>query len=211
MDVQKFTPKERVIAYIDGYNLYFGLKDSGFKRFLWLNIQSLIESLLTGNQELVKVKYFTTLVTNDVAKRLRQKQFISALQSLDKVEIFYGKFQKEKNHCGVCGNDYPNDCEKMTDVGIATQVVKDYYTDAFDMAMIVSGDTDLLPPIRLINESADNKRVFVAFPPDRSNDEVRKFAKGSMVIGRKNLLRSQFDDKVTNVNGEVFNRPVEWK
>lgn len=202
--------KERVIAYIDGYNLYFGLKESGFNRYLWLNIQKLVASLLTHNQELVKVKYFTTLVTNDVEKRLRQKQYILALSTLEKVEIFYGKFQKEKNHCNKCGNDYQNDCEKMTDVGIATQLVKDYYEDTFDMGMVISGDTDLLPPIRLINQGDFNKRVFVAFPPNRSNDEVRSSARGSLVIGRKKLSDSQFTDKISQEEfGEII-KPNEW-
>lgn len=27
---------ERVIAYVDGFNLYFGLCEAGFRRFLWL-------------------------------------------------------------------------------------------------------------------------------------------------------------------------------
>lgn len=30
---------QRVIAYIDGFNLYFGLKAAKWKRFYWLNLQ----------------------------------------------------------------------------------------------------------------------------------------------------------------------------
>lgn len=203
--------KERVIAYIDGYNLYYGLKDGGFKCYLWLNIQALVQNLLLPQQELVGVRYFTTLVTNDVNTRLRQKCFINALGTLSLVKIFYGKFQKEDAHCNGCGNDYQTTCEKMTDVGIVTELIKDYYEDKFDMAMLISGDTDLLPPIKLINENSKNKRVFVAFPPKRVNDDVRKFAKGSMTIGRKNLKDSQFPDTVNSLDGtEQFVKPQTW-
>jgi hypothetical protein len=30
---------KRVIAYIDGFNLYFGLRDSGYRRYYWLDIE----------------------------------------------------------------------------------------------------------------------------------------------------------------------------
>jgi hypothetical protein len=202
---------ERVIAYIDGYNLYFGLKDAGFSRYKWLNVQSLIEKLLKPNQTLLRVNYFTTLVTNDSDTRMRQKTFIAALQTLKLTNIFFGKFQKEKSKCKTCGNDYVADCEKMTDASIVTELMKDYYEDKFDMAMIISGDTDLLPPIKFINEAPDNKRVFVAFPPDRKNDEVAKFAKGWQTIGRKNIADSQFPPTLKDKYGEDIEIPKEWK
>lgn len=202
--------KERVIAYIDGYNLYFGLIDSHFERYLWLDVKALVQALLKPNQELVSVKYFTTLITTNVDKRLRQKQYIGALQSLENVTVIFGKFQHEKGNCGVCGGQYTEEKEKMTDVGIATHIMSDFYEDKFDMGMIISGDTDLIPPIKMINEGEHNKRVFVAFPPDRINDEVRKFAKGDMVIGRKKLADSQLSLSINNAMGATFNKPAEW-
>jgi hypothetical protein len=36
----------RVIAYIDGFNLYFGLTSQGWERFLWLDVQALSRNLL---------------------------------------------------------------------------------------------------------------------------------------------------------------------
>jgi hypothetical protein len=37
---------QRVTAYVDGFNLYFGLKDSSFKRYYWLDVSALAQSLL---------------------------------------------------------------------------------------------------------------------------------------------------------------------
>ena len=28
---------ERIVAYIDGFNLYYGMKEKGWKYFYWLN------------------------------------------------------------------------------------------------------------------------------------------------------------------------------
>ena len=49
----------RVITYIDGFNLYFGLKDSGYRRYYWLDVERLAENILRPGQELLAVKYFT--------------------------------------------------------------------------------------------------------------------------------------------------------
>ena len=40
---------ERVIAYVDGFDLYFGLKSKGWRRYYWLNIQTLAQNLLKAN------------------------------------------------------------------------------------------------------------------------------------------------------------------
>ena len=210
MSIEQPQKKERVIAYIDGYNLFFGLVEGDFERFLWLNVQQLVESILNPNQDLKEVKYFTALITNDPAKRARQKTYIEALQTLDKVKVIFGKFKSDNKDCKKCGNSYVSYNEKMTDVNIATHIMSDYYEENFDMAMVISGDTDLLPPIKMINENGKNKRVFVAFPPKRVNDEVRRFAKGDAVIGRKNLKDSQLPLKIINKFGGTIEKPTLW-
>jgi len=207
----EIAEKERVIVYVDGFNFYFGLKKSGFERYLWLNTQELAKRLLKPNQALVHIKYFTALVNNNPEKRLRQKTYFQALSSLNDLTVYYGKFQNQQRKCSVCGHTYMDNGEKMTDVGIATHIIKDAFQDKFDMAMLISGDTDLIPPIRIVNEEIKDKRVFVAFPPNRSNDHVRSVASGSMIIGRKNLADSQFEDTVViDTEGNTVLRPGTW-
>lgn len=201
---------ERVITYIDGFNLYYGMMDAGFGRYRWLNLQVLVQSLLKPEQQLLQVNYFTTLVINDQEGRLRQRALLDALQTQELVKTFLGKFQKQKYSCRHCGHEFQRDCEKMTDTAIVAELVKDYYENRFDAAMIISGDTDLLPPMRLINEAADNKRVLVAFPPARVNEEMRLFAKGSMVIGRKKLADSQFPPLIAGKDGQEIHQPASW-
>ena len=55
-------PPNRVIVYVDGFNLYFGLKAKGWKNFYWLNIQALARSILKPDQVLMTTKYFTSRV-----------------------------------------------------------------------------------------------------------------------------------------------------
>ncbi len=53
---------KRVIVYIDGFNLYYGLRSKGWKHFYWLNLQKVARHLLKPNQTLVATKYFTAKV-----------------------------------------------------------------------------------------------------------------------------------------------------
>lgn len=42
----------RVIAFIDGFNLYFGLRSKGWKYFYWLNLQRMAQNMLQAGQSL---------------------------------------------------------------------------------------------------------------------------------------------------------------
>ena len=73
---------ERVIAYVDGYNLYFGLREKRWKHFYWLNIQAMAAHLLKAGQTLVATHYFTAVLQRPEAKRRRQAAYLEALGTL---------------------------------------------------------------------------------------------------------------------------------
>ncbi|MCA1965162.1 MAG: NYN domain-containing protein [Flavobacterium sp.] len=204
------TKKERVIVYVDGFNLYFGMLDAGFDYCKWLNINLLVNNLLQNNQTLVEIKYFTSRVSNNPEKQKRQNTYLEALESVG-VNIYYGNYQSDKLECRRCGNIWPTYNEKMTDVNIATQILIDAFQDKYDMAMLISGDSDLVPPIKSVHEIFKNKRVFVAFPPKRHNQSVALMAKGSLTIGRKKLVDSQFALEVTKRDGYILKKPKDWE
>jgi len=201
---------ERIIAYIDGFNLYFGMKENG-NSTLWLNPQKLVLSLLKPNQQLECIKYFTSRVRNSPDKEQRQKTYIEALETLPDFKITYGHYQSHIETCRRCGHSYPYSNEKMTDVNIAVAMMEDGHNDLYDTAFLVTGDSDLVPPIVSIHNIYPQKRVFVAFPPNRSNVSVKNVAKGGMVIGRKKLIDAQFPNQVIKKNGYILERPLSWK
>ena len=205
----KIEKKERVIVYVDGFNLYFGMKEAGFENCKWLDLHLLASNLLKPNQELIQVKYFTSRVGNNPDKQKRQATYIEALETAN-VKILYGHYQSNTIECKRCGNIWPSYNEKMTDVNIATQMLIDAYQDNFDMAMLISGDSDLVPPIKAIHTLFPQKRVFVAFPPKRRNSSVALNARGSIIIGRKNLLDSQFLDELEKKDGYILRKPSDW-
>jgi uncharacterized LabA/DUF88 family protein len=101
--------------------------------------------------------------------------------------------------------------EKMTDVNIATSMIIDAFQDTFDTAILITGDSDLVPPIKAIHENFKTKRVVIAFPPKRHNASMGLVAKGSFIIGRKKLIDSQFQEEVTSKSGYRLKCPDSWK
>jgi len=202
---------ERVITYVDGFNLYFGLKTSNFQRYYWLNVQRLAQNLLKPNQQLVRNKYFTARVSRPPDKQKRQSIYIEALETLLKVDIFYGHYQQNPFDCKKCGNRtwIPN--EKMTDVNIAVEMLTDAFQDKFDTALLISADSDLSAPIKRVQTLFPQKQVILAFPPNRASEKLKQVAKSCFTIGRKKLMESQFPDMVKKANGFVLERPVSWK
>jgi len=201
---------ERVIAYIDGFNLYFGMKEGLGNQCLWLDVQKLATSLLKPNQVLIETKYFTSRISNNPPKQARQNTYLEALETLSDFNIYYGKYNSQIRTCQKCGDAHSHSSEKMTDVNIACQLLTDAFQDRYDVAFLITGDSDLVPPINLIHTLFPNKRVFVGFPPKRHNLSVSSIAKGSMIIGRKKLLDAQFINDVTKRDGFVLNRPETW-
>ncbi len=104
----------------------------------------------------------------------------------------------------------------MTDVNIATEMLVDAFRDRFDVALLISGDSDLTPPVQAVQslfprESIAGKSVVVAFPPARVSKRLRAVANASFTIGRKKLAESQFPCEVVLANGYRIHRPETWR
>jgi uncharacterized LabA/DUF88 family protein len=201
---------DKVIAYIDGYNLYYGLRDQGWKRFYWLNLQKLAEQFLKPNQTLVETKYFTTIVKYPDDKRLRQQVFLEALQTLPNLSVFYGHFLSDPVTCHQCGHTYTTHHEKMTDVNISVELMKDAFQDRFDVAFLISADSDLVSPVRTVQQLFPKKKLISIFPPGRFSSALKRISAGTLRIGHVNLSKSLFPERV-NKNGIALDRPNRWR
>ena len=152
MSNSKKKSSERVIFYIDGFNLYHGMRDKGWKRYYWLNLHLLGKNLLKPWQILVGTKYFTAKISTskDPGKVKRQSNFLEALGTVNEIEIFYGHYLPKQQRCFKCGASWNSHEEKMTDVNISVQIMGDAFNNRFDTALVLSADSDLSPPIHFI-------------------------------------------------------------
>jgi uncharacterized LabA/DUF88 family protein len=171
----------------------------------------LATNLLKDNQRLVTTKYFTSRVSGAPDKIKRQGIFIEALETLDNVHIFYGHYLTNMIECQKCGDVFAKPNEKMTDVNIAVEMLTDAFQNAFDTAILISADSDLIAPIKKVKQLFARKKIVLAFPPARSSFALKKIANASFVIGRKMLAKSVFPEEVFKPDGFILKRPERWR
>lgn len=211
---------QRVVVYVDGMNLFYGLrsKRNGSKGgkwpcYYWLDLRRMSQLLLHVDQKLAKICYFTARVhddPNDPQKQRDQTTYLEALHALEDVEISLGYFIPKERRCRRCGSRWKTYEEKMTDVNIATELMGDAYEDTFDTAIVISADGDLAGPISAVLDRFTGKRIVVAFPPDRFSHRLAQIATGYLVIGRNAFSKSQLPDRLLNTDGYALTRPRNW-
>ena len=207
---QPVTP-HRVIVYIDGFNLYFGLKSKRWKRYYWLDMWRLAENLVRRGR-VTAAHYFTASVRANPPKESRQQAFLAALRvHRPALDIVYGHYLLRPWQCRKCGHVVKRAEEKKTDVNIATQLLHDAFRDAFDTAFIVSGDSDLAPPIELVCTEMTGKRVIVAFPPSRVSAELKRVATGWFYINQQVIRTALLPNPVIRADGRELWKPEEWR
>lgn len=203
----------RVIAYIDGFNLYFGLRDKNWRRYYWLDLVALTGNLLKPQQKLEAVHYFTTRIRNNrhnTADMQRQNTYLEALATLPPLTTHFGHYLEKPRQCRICGAKWMDYEEKMTDVNIAVQLLADAFEDRFDTAMIISADSDLTTPVRQVRSRFPKKRIVIAQPPGRHSSELQRAATGYFTVGEDKLRQSQLPPSVTRADGFVLQRPPYW-
>lgn len=200
--------------YIDGFNLFHGaLKGTCFK---WLDVSTLCTHLLRGHQ-IEKIKYFTAPMKvrvgdGDPEKPLRQQIYLRALRTLPNVEIVEGFFLMHsvlmRRSDGKGSIQVLKTEEKGTDVKIASHLLHDGHNGAYDLAVVISNDSDLAEPIRMVTR--DLKKPVIVISPFKTNTlELARVATSRRQLRQGVLGISQFPDDMTDSRGP-FRKPQGW-
>jgi uncharacterized LabA/DUF88 family protein len=204
---------EQVVAYIDGFNFYFGLQKKGWQRYYWVNPQlvcyHLLKTLKT-QQNLIEVKYFTSRVRGDVEKISRQDTFIRAIKTDASIIVKYGRYGKRKYRCARCKYEGMLPTEKMTDVRIACEIISDAYRDIFRTALLISSDRDFVPVAEFIKQRFQDKKFIVALPPMRRGPDYQGKVTSILHITEDILEKSLFPNEIVLPNGRKITKPHKW-
>lgn len=201
-----------VIAYVDGFNLYHGVRAKYRHRFLWLDVAELARRI-RPHDRIVAVKYFTAEVLDDPDALARQQTYLGALRvhSGPVVEIVLGRFQSKRYTCRECDTTWMSYEEKETDVNIAVSLVADSAARASAIALIISADSDLCPAIRTARSLNSRRGMVAAFPPRRSSFEISSLIRRPFTIAESDLRASMLPDTVFDPHtGAQYKRPVKW-
>jgi uncharacterized LabA/DUF88 family protein len=199
---------KRVSVYIDGFNLYHAIDDSCERHHKWVDLLALANSLVREGETVTAVNYYSAFATWLPAQYKRHRTYVAALRHAG-VNAVMGKFKKKDLSCKSCGARWTGHEEKESDVRLAIGLVADAYEDKFDRAILISADSDLVPPVDFVRATFKNKEVFVAAPPGRMS--IGRDLKPKLEITRGRIARHLLPERGTDTSGTViFERPVEY-
>ena len=205
----------RTYIYIDAFNLYYGaLKNTKYKL---INAYKLCKHLLPKN-EIIKIKYFTALVSalkNDPNQPVRQKIFLRALETVPSLKIIYGHFLTHSRHLPLVNptkkrqfaNVYRTE-EKGSDVNLAVHLLYDAYKNNYDTAVIISNDSDLFESIKLVKKDF-GKKIGILNPQKYPSKKLLPLIDFYKPIRKGVLQSSLFPNKLKDEKGS-FHKPKEW-
>jgi uncharacterized LabA/DUF88 family protein len=208
---------KRTAIYVDGFNLYHSLL-KGNDSVKWLDLKALSGALLNQSNEIALIRYFTARVSdtpNDQNLALRQDVYLRALKAhIPELTVQLGQFKTEKKMKPVVSPP-PNFIEiwhreeKGSDVNLAVHLVNDAWHDRYDVALVISNDSDLAEALHLVQSRG--KPVGVATRYDRPTSQLRQNSDFQRRITNTHLTKSQMPEKITDSAGFVISRPAEWR
>lgn len=212
----------RTNVYIDGFNLYYGcLKGTPHK---WLDLAAFCRaSFPPPRNQIHRIRYFTAHVIarpNDPQQPQRQQALLRALRTIPCLSVHLGRYLENPTRMplhpppinGPKTVEVMKSEEKGSDVNIACYLLVDAFDGGYDAAVVISNDSDLAEPIRLVRRKF-GKPVIVLHPCGLGRPlsyELRKAASKSMRVDASLLPACQFPTSLTDAAGRTIHKPVSW-
>ena len=212
----------RTCVYIDGFNFYYGaVKGTPYK---WLDFSKLCGFLLPKSQ-IENINYYTARVKpppDDPQQQTRQQAYLRALATIPNLETHFGLFTRHKVYRPVAGyiplgGSKKGDRqtirivrteEKGSDVNLASHLLHDGHLGRYDLAVLITNDSDLVTPIKLVREDL-GLDVGVLNPQKHPSHELAGVATFMKTIRSGVVSQSQFPATLKDSKG-VFRKPATW-
>ncbi|MFY1599511.1 NYN domain-containing protein [Micromonospora sp. WMMD737] len=213
-----------VAAYIDGFNLYYGMKNKYGRKHMWLDVVELVRQL-RPKDTVAAVHYFSAIVKNEPAAAQNQTDYIEAMKLRNGavLNVHLGRFKDRTiKDCRRCGQSYTCNCgrayrsyeEKGTDVALGAMMVADAALRIADTTVLVSADTDLAPALATVRKVNPAQRIYLAMPPGntRASSHLTSIGDLGQFFIREGALRdAQLPNLVADpATGRSYNRPAKW-
>lgn len=219
----------RVRVYFDGFNFYVGAFTNGRggpsvrAPYKWLDLHAFCRDVLPDSYEIDLIRYFTTPASEEPGngKRKRQAAYFSALESTG-VQIHPdGVFRRRrrmmklavpKNHsCGRTRVEVTYREEKRADVNLATWLLLDCFDQQFDVAVIVSDDTDLAGAIKAVRERFGKEVAVINIRHRDSIFDGDVDVEVYPAARKKFFVRNQLPATICLDDGTHVSCPAEWR
>jgi len=214
---QQPTQQQRTSVYVDAFNLYYGsLRKTSYR---WLDLQKLCKLYFPKNQ-ITAIRYFTAKVSdrpNDPQQAVKQETYLRALSTIPCLDIIYGHYTVHKVRARLANPPATGSAtveiikteEKGSDVNLATHLLHDAHMDRYDIAIVISNDSDLLAPIKIVNEEL-GKSVGILNPHANPSRALLPHVRFMKKIRPAALAAAQFPNAIHDSAGNTITKPGNW-
>ena len=200
---------KRVIALVDGFNLYHAIDDYVKRNELkWVDIISLTSAFLSPGEKLRMAFFYTALNPWNNEKRARQQALMDVYQDQG-VTVVKGIFKLQDHRCGAdCKKTFQNYGEKETDINIALAMARIAHEKMAEKIILVTGDSDQLPSVRYAKIINPDMLIKVVIPPFRRAEDLKIACDENATIAVSHLERHRLPEPyVGKRTGKVIQCP----
>lgn len=146
-----FFQMKRVSIFIDGNNLYHGLKKiyGNSKNYMDFNFDKFTK-FIAKDREIVSIFYYNAPldISKDLEKYKSQQRFFDKIKRIPNFNLVLCKLAKRK--IKKTGEFYYT--IKEDDIHMAVDMVEGAADNTFDVAIVVSGDGDFVPAVKSVRK-----------------------------------------------------------
>jgi len=203
----------KINIYIDGFNLYYGsLKGTPYN---WLDLRKMCKQIFPKD-EINQIKYFIARVAarpHDPNQPIRQETYFRALRTIDNLEIIEGRFLTKPVEMPSQSNPRKmlkviKTEEKGSDVNLGVHMLRDGYNREYELAVMITNDSDLLEPMRIVQEEL-KLPVGIVNPQKRVSFHLKQDAHFIKHIRPSILKTCQFPSRLKDDVGSFY-KPKSW-
>jgi hypothetical protein len=143
-----------------------------------------------------------------------QQVYLRALRTVPNLEIIFGHFLTHSVPMVLTGVMPAQRVwvdkteEKGSDVNLAAHLVRDAFQKRFEVAALVTNDSDLAEPVRIVTKEL-GMPVGILNPHEHHSVTLKLLATFIKRIRQSHLIASQFPPGLTDRKGSFF-KPNSW-
>ena len=192
---------------IDGFNFYHSIKPLP-RQLRWFDYDAYCRHFMRATDTLTSITYFSALATWRLDRVARHEVFIEACKAKG-IRVILGKFKEKPSQCPHCRQGIHRHEEKATDVNLALSAYR-HAAQGIEQIILVTGDTDLIPAIRMVKNDFPKTKVGLVFPYHRDNRELEKEADFHHKTRKEILPAFRLPERIQKPNGKFVTCPPQW-
>jgi uncharacterized LabA/DUF88 family protein len=203
---------ERIVCFVDGFNLYHALLEMNKPHLKWLDLRKLFSHLTKSKSQIVtQILYFSAYPTWKPESYARHRQYVAAISATGVIPVM-GQFKKKSKQCYKCKVKWTNHEEKESDVNLALAMLDMAYKNQYDHAFVLTRDSDIAPAIHKVKHNFPDKKITILAPYNyRHSSELIQASDAHKTINLEHISTSLFPEDIYDAGGNfVTKRPIEY-